>query len=1044
MQKSGIRIAAAAGCILLAAFLILAIDSASHGKDRPAERPRFYRPVVKEYLPDIYDDPRANIVAAVDTYCIVNYDFEQMNWQGWTQIDNTAQMNTFTRVEDFAGLGGGSYGRLVPIEGTKSLWFGARQGSGQVYCNWPLGSAGYGNGWHQKVYAHIVTGIEYGDTATVTVSYHLVCDTEEGHDVLTVCHDDHSGDCIVLAEYSGVVDTIASHTFDYYTMCFNFYFKFRSDQTISDEDGGIDTDGGAILDSIRVYIETEVDSFEQNYEDFESFESGEAPSGYWYWSPEYGYGNYSGLTNNLVELDPCNENFATVLVFFLGSPVPAPNYPFPGLFSTPFCQGQGGINDPCQDEMVVSPWLDLQRYSSNCDKNQNSDIPPGELGDMGGYMLSYSVYLDNPVENLVFHTWKVRNIEGGCPGRWLSEPLVRYYGDNGLWYRFEHDISSYVTLDSIQVAVGVVDMCSVWYGIYGDCAEHTPAPWFDNIKVTRYKTVGPQWAYQGADLFQDNFPSTDDIESYVRADMAADISPPSYPDIVPGDSVVVSCWAPNAGGLDTLGTGEARVYLHCNVHFLGTDGKPDLFGPQLEGSYGSYVSDDGDWTVLLCEQAWTSVGTVAPDKYCVDLNDSLFTRGYAIEYYFKAYDLDGISSTLPAETEAVPPDPCLSGRYRFEFTCLPTARIVPHLLFVDDFDGRVTPEGLVQTYYDPTTVAIVATGEPMPDRYDINQPSAMAGNGLGSRARLAHFHTFYSEIMWDSGDLSEGTLVSSENSTDKSDDIGFLLEYLDTLPWDGRHGLMVMGDNVASDISGYTDGQILLADWFGASLVDPSYYMMTGGDNGGVVIPLVSGLSGGQFDGHIFYIYGGCPEIAHFDVLATTGVGIPGLVYPEYGGEQYYAGVWAECENSLGYQVNTQWYGFSFMRIRNAVNGTLARNKFLNRAWRGIFHGPGNNEDLTDDEVPAVTALAGVYPNPFNPVTRVSFSLRKKGHVSMRVYDVSGRLVRVLVDEVREAGSYEVVWDGANDRGRATASGIYFCRMVTDDYQRTVKMVLLR
>jgi len=45
---------------------------------------------------------------------------------------------------------------------------------------------------------------------------------------------------------------------------------------------------------------------------------------------------------------------------------------------------------------------------------------------------------------------------------------------------------------------------------------------------------------------------------------------------------------------------------------------------------------------------------------------------------------------------------------------------------------------------------------------------------------------------------------------------------------------------------------------------------------------------------------------------------------------------------------------------------------------------------------------------------------------------------------VREAGSYEVVWDGANDRGRRTASGIYFCRMEADDYQRTVKMVQLR
>ena len=106
--------------------------------------------------------------------------------------------------------------------------------------------------------------------------------------------------------------------------------------------------------------------------------------------------------------------------------------------------------------------------------------------------------------------------------------------------------------------------------------------------------------------------------------------------------------------------------------------------------------------------------------------------------------------------------------------------------------------------------------------------------------------------------------------------------------------------------------------------------------------------------------------------------------------------------------------------------------------------GPAPDVDYTGDEIPAVTALAGNYPNPFNPVTRVSFSLKKKGHISMRVYDVSGRLVRILIDEVRDAGSYEIVWDGTNNGGRTTASGIYFCRMEADDYQRTIKMVQLR
>jgi len=131
MQKSGRRIVAAAGCVLLAALFIIMIDSVSHGKDKPVPRARFYRPDVKEAAPDIPGyEPRASIVAAVDTYCIASYNFEQMNWQGWTRIDNTEQKGWFFHVDDFAGLSGGSHGGLVPLEGAKSMWCGVKPGAG--------------------------------------------------------------------------------------------------------------------------------------------------------------------------------------------------------------------------------------------------------------------------------------------------------------------------------------------------------------------------------------------------------------------------------------------------------------------------------------------------------------------------------------------------------------------------------------------------------------------------------------------------------------------------------------------------------------------------------------------------------------------------------------------------------------------------------------------------------------------------------------------------------------------------------------------------
>jgi hypothetical protein len=212
---------------------------------------------------------------------------------------------------------------------------------------------------------------------------------------------------------------------------------------------------------------------------------------------------YSGLVTGLVDKDPCNHNLSTQVVFFIGSPYSSAEYP--GLFDTPFCEGPGGIEPPCQDEQIVSPVIDITRYSTNCDEIQDAAIPPGILPDLGGGQLAFTVYADLPLVNLVFYRWAVRNITDGCPGPWLDRSYL-YYSDEPV-YRFAvEEIGDLLTSDSIQVALGIVDMCPYWYGVYGDCAEHTPAPWFDNVSIRRHATIGPQWSCRPIDLFQDNFP----------------------------------------------------------------------------------------------------------------------------------------------------------------------------------------------------------------------------------------------------------------------------------------------------------------------------------------------------------------------------------------------------------------------------------------------------------------------------------------------------------------------------------------------------------
>ena len=100
--------------------------------------------------------------------------------------------------------------------------------------------------------------------------------------------------------------------------------------------------------------------------------------------------------------------------------------------------------------------------------------------------------------------------------------------------------------------------------------------------------------------------------------------------------------------------------------------------------------------------------------------------------------------------------------------------------------------------------------------------------------------------------------------------------------------------------------------------------------------------------------------------------------------------------------------------------------------------------DEPEAGIPAFTRLHSIFPNPFNPTTRITFGLHRRERVRIAVYDVAGRLVDVITDRVMETGVHEVVWNGRAARGRAATSGIYFCRMTAGDYEQTRKMVLLR
>jgi hypothetical protein len=80
-------------------------------------------------------------------------------------------------------------------------------------------------------------------------------------------------------------------------------------------------------------------------------------------------------------------------------------------------------------------------------------------------------------------------------------------------------------------------------------------------------------------------------------------------------------------------------------------------------------------------------------------------------------------------------------------------------------------------------------------------------------------------------------------------------------------------------------------------------------------------------------------------------------------------------------------------------------------------------------EIPASYALAQNYPNPFNPGTHVTYELPVKSRVTLSVYDILGREIKTLVDDVQDAGRREIEWDSRNSSGSLVAGGVYFIRL---------------
>jgi len=95
-------------------------------------------------------------------------------------------------------------------------------------------------------------------------------------------------------------------------------------------------------------------------------------------------------------------------------------------------------------------------------------------------------------------------------------------------------------------------------------------------------------------------------------------------------------------------------------------------------------------------------------------------------------------------------------------------------------------------------------------------------------------------------------------------------------------------------------------------------------------------------------------------------------------------------------------------------------------------------------QLPESFYLAQNYPNPFNANTNIRFDLPKAGHVELSIYDLMGRKVLTLLNDILPAGGHVVTWDGRSSDGKLISSGVYFYRLQTDVFDVTKKMTLMK
>jgi len=127
--------------------------------------------------------------------------------------------------------------------------------------------------------------------------------------------------------------------------------------------------------------------------------------------------------------------------------------------------------------------------------------------------------------------------------------------------------------------------------------------------------------------------------------------------------------------------------------------------------------------------------------------------------------------------------------------------------------------------------------------------------------------------------------------------------------------------------------------------------------------------------------------------------------------------------------------------------GSLANGLSSSGTFRlngGMLITTVDNGPMTSDGTPGQFKVLPNFPNPFNPSTSISYILPKHSKVEIVIYNDLGQVVRTYDQGRQEAGTYEVTWNGCDEKGEVVPSGVYYYQIITDGTRETRVMTLVK